>query len=841
MSRGSSGSIAETLYALILYFYPAVFRKEFGPELRATFRDWYADRKQGSAGALASWAAIIADVLRSAPAQWVSTIRDDLAAADPPGRARPPYLLAMVAGLAVLSLYVITLAPSIGFWDSGEYATAAHTLGIPHPPGSPLFVLLAHAWDVLLSPSGLPPAVRINLFSAFLSAASHSLWFLVIERSLHRVAEPRWIRVIGAAAAVFLSATAFTVWNQSNVNEKVYAISFFTTALVSWLVLRWRDTGRSTAGLVVITFILAITATNHLMGVLVAPALLIFVLLVDRRALLRPWLWLATIPVVALALSVQLFLPFRAAQHPIIAQGQPECATAVGAIRSVYSWGGSGCEALSGVLSRDQYGKPSVLLDPTVFPQQVERRDIDQFRSQLLNYLQYFNWQWGRGVGGSDPVLGGLRLLVTLVFVGLGIAGARAHWRRDRYGAAFLGTLFLTLSVGLVGYMNFRYGFALEWDRFPERAMHEVRERDYFFLIGFSLWGLWAGVGLVETWSGTTRRLASFFARPRLVTSPALAIAVLPLVLNWSWASRADDLTARDFAYNVLMSVEPYGVLVTNGDNDTFPLWYLQEVEGIRRDVTVMVGEYLNTPWYVKQLRDLTEPCPPGVEPDANPTRIVCQRPLRSADLPHSLVQAGWDQDAGSPPDSVFPLSDEEIDAIAARYVITDRALALRAGGIDANIEAGTYLLPADTFVAAMLKATVGERTIHFMPGSSIASKLGLWGYTVRQGLTWRIAEEGLATEDASVVHLPENQLSPMAGAAIDLKMTDLLMWNVYLRRGRILDPEAPWVDAASSNIAAQYAYAHYSAGQAHALQAHEADAARHFRQADWWESVMVN
>jgi hypothetical protein len=390
--------------------------------------------------------------------------------------------------------------------------------------------------------------------------------------------------------------------------------------------------------------------------------------------------------------------------------------------------------------------------------------------------------------------------------------------------------------------MNFRYGFAIAWDRFPAGPMHEVRERDYFFLIGFSVWGLWAGMGLIELWSWAARIAAPVVQRPRLVTSPALALAVLPLALNWSWASRAGDFTARDFAYNVLMSVEPYGVLVTNGDNDTFPLWYLQEVEGIRRDVTVMVSEYLNTPWYVKQLRQLTEPCLPGVDPHASPTRIICQRPIEIATLPFPLVRAGWDQEAESPPDSIFPLSDDEIDAIAAQYIVTDRSMLLRAGEIEATIEAGTYLLPADTFVAAMLKATSGERTIHFMPGSSIVSKLGLWGYTVRQGLTWKLSAGRVLADDArGIVRLPANQLSAVSGAAIDLPLTDTLLWEVYLRRGRILDPAAPWVDAATTSIPAQYVFAHHAAGQAHALTGGEAAATRHFRQAEWWEGVITN
>lgn len=85
---------------------------------------------------------------------------------------------------------------------------------------------------------------------------------------------------------------------------------------------------------------------------------------------------------------------------------------------------------------------------------------------------------------------------------------------------------------------------------------------------------------------------------------------------------------------------------------------------------------------------------------------------------------------------------------------------------------------------------------------------------------------------------LPESAISPVAGAAIDLPLTDTLVWEVYLRRGRVLDPDAPWVDAATTSILMQYVYTHYAAAQGHALGGEERAVERHIRRAEWWESV---
>ncbi|MGB0544594.1 MAG: DUF2723 domain-containing protein, partial [Longimicrobiales bacterium] len=167
---------------------------------------------------------------RSQSADGVSTRRSS---GSDPARddLKPPYIAALMAGLAVFALYAVTLAPTTAFWDTSEYIATGEIMGIPHPPGNPLFVVLARAWSILLAPLGLSVAVKINLFSSLMSATAHGLWFLVVHHILRHFSEDRVFRLAGAGAAVLVSATAFTVWNQSNVNEKVYTVSLLTIAL----------------------------------------------------------------------------------------------------------------------------------------------------------------------------------------------------------------------------------------------------------------------------------------------------------------------------------------------------------------------------------------------------------------------------------------------------------------------------------------------------------------------------------------------------------------------------------------------------------------------------------
>src|SRR6478672_8222181 len=106
---------------------------------------------------------------------------------------RPSYGAAALASALVFLLYLITLAPSTAMWDTSEYLAAAYTLGLPHPPGNPLFILIARVFSILpIAPS---VAARINLLAAISSAVSAGMWFLITERVLVGWLPRRWQRV----------------------------------------------------------------------------------------------------------------------------------------------------------------------------------------------------------------------------------------------------------------------------------------------------------------------------------------------------------------------------------------------------------------------------------------------------------------------------------------------------------------------------------------------------------------------------------------------------------------------------------------------------------------------
>ena len=736
----------------------------------------------------------------------------------------------ILAGLAVWTLYVLTLAPTTAFWDASEYIATAHILGIPHPPGNPFFVILGRTWDVLLGWTGLSVAQRINLLSATMSGGAAVFWFLSVARIWNHFTENRRLLVLVSFLSVMLGGTAFTVWYQSNVNAKVYTVSLFIVALVSYLALKWEDysgTRRGDRLVLVVFFIIGLGATNHLMSALPLGALGLYILWHDWRHLLR-WKLIGTgVALALIGFSLQgFFPPIRSAQNPVIDEGNPECESLWKAAPTAVNWlpvagavvpESAVCSRLDAVIKREQYNKPSL----------TERQA--PFQAQLANYWQYFDWQWAR------PLPRVPRGAVTMLFVFFGLIGLWRHWKGDRDSFVYMGTLLFTVTVLLVFYLNFQYGYSL----YPDVPMsqHEVRERDYFYIVSFNLWGLWAGMGIVTLWqqlAGAIRGGASGLGRDQadlpgdrrrsyLWASPILALAFLPLALNFSRADRSGDYSARDWAYNLLQSVEPYGILITNGDNDTFPLWYLQEVEGIRKDVTVIVSSYLGTDWYPGQLRELTAACEEGEDPTERPTVIVCQRPFEEDEA----VGPYAEMDPEKPEHSILDMSDQEIRSLQPVARFGEAQELTLADGLTVEVSGGTRVFKPDILTFRILRYSLGDRPVYFAATAPPAFRTwNLGPHLLRQALGFKL-ETGVIESTTDTV-----QLSRQFGVRwVDVDRSQALLWDVF-QVNYLLD-WALWPEPSTrSSIPAQYYLAYMSLGEALRMREQQSAAERNYQRA---------
>jgi tetratricopeptide (TPR) repeat protein len=277
-----------------------------------------------------------------------------------------------------------------------------------------------------------------------------------------------------------------------------------------------------------------------------------------------------------------VYLPVRAAQHPAINEGNPA------------TW-----NSLRDLLERKQYGSSSMFVRRGPLSVQLNKE-----------FWRYFQRQW--------PLFQTNRLWGAILPLLLGVVGAWWQGRRERVSFLTTMSMFLFSTAGMILFLNF--------------TDHEVRDRDYFFTTAFHWFAIWMGMG--TTWlarwvhdsfdAGPTQRFATAGAAVLLLSQPVLLAKNL-----WFTHDRHANYIAHDYAFNMLAPLKPHGFVYTNGDNDTFPLWYIQQVEGVRKDVRVVNLSLLNTDWYIFQLRD-EEPKVPIALDDAS-IRMLGQGAVQDA------------------------------------------------------------------------------------------------------------------------------------------------------------------------------------------------------------------
>lgn len=500
-----------------------------------------------------------------------------------------------------LIMYALTVQNTVPFWDAGEFIATSYVLGIPHPPGTPLYVLIGRLATLVPIAN---VATRVNFLSSLASAFAVLLTYLITVKLILAMwrgssRQETWVAYAGGAVASIFMAFSSSFWD-SAVEAEVYNISSAGMLLCIWMALLWRerlDEERSDVPLVFIAYICFLAVGIHLGTLLALPPIVLFVLLVRWRSVLNPRFLAIASGLALVGLSVHFYLLIRASLDPPINEADPS------------NW-----RALWLVLTRDQYKPPSIF----------DRRTDFSFQLNHM-YIRYFLDQFRTGLPGHPAAL-------PLLLGGLGAVGQAI---KDKKGFILVMSLFLITSLGLVIYLNF--------------SADEVRERDYFFIASYHLFCIWIGVG-----SAMVVKTAAFKAAPKkggantpwwlvwrekgeLASLAALILGIaivvflslLPIIEGNQFFlhNRRNNFVARDYAYNMLIPLEQDSILFTNGDNDTFPLWYLQEVEGVRKDVRVVNLSLLNTGWYIKHLRD-QEPRVPITFRDSQIERLM---PVRDA------------------------------------------------------------------------------------------------------------------------------------------------------------------------------------------------------------------
>jgi len=172
----------------------------------------------------------------------------------------------------------------------------------------------------------------------------------------------------------------------------------------------------------------------------------------------------------------------------------------------------------------------------------------------------------------------------------LGLIGLFFHFKKDKSDAFVILLMFIFTGLSIIFYLN--------------NTPYQPRERDYGYVGSFYAFAIWIGLGVyaIQDFLKTKLNNASLSA----ILATVVGLIMAPTLMakdGWNDHDRSNRYTARDFAYDYLNSCAPNAILFTNGDNDTFPLWYAQEVEGIRTDVRVVNLSLSNTDWYIEQMR----------------------------------------------------------------------------------------------------------------------------------------------------------------------------------------------------------------------------------------------
>ncbi|HEY6171852.1 MAG TPA: DUF2723 domain-containing protein [Candidatus Kapabacteria bacterium] len=587
------------------------------------------------------------------------------------------YAFAAASFFIAFIVYLMTMQPTVPFWDCGEFAGAAWALQVPHPPGSPLWTLVGRF--AMMLPTFDDPVARYNLFSVLSSAGTIMILYLTVVRlaKLWRGEPKSGADMLTTYGGALIGALAFTFTDSfwfNALESEVYAFGSLFIALVPWIMLVWYDHAEEEHNekyMLLAAYVIGLSMGVHQLALLtIFPS---FMLIYYRRrndVTVSSWLMMAASAVVAFLIAYKVVLSKLVewwATMPILSVGViAGCVAGIWyshkqkkAILNLSLWASmllflgyttytfliiranqeppmnqnapKTFAQMTKYINRDQYGSRD--FTPRRYPDELGRQtgptwNTEKYPSDGAFFWKYqtdhmFNrylyWNFIGRAGEEQDTGTDWSKTWGIPFL-LGAFGLYWHFRRDKKRAlAFLG-MFILLGWMTAWYQN--------------QQEPQPRERDYFYVGAFYVYALWVGIGaiglmelarakkkkegeeneadLVPTGEGNTGMLAGVFALALLAVPINMCVGLAGMATGksfdesskWAMYSREGNYIPFDYAYNILQTCEKDAILFTYGDNDTFPLWCLQDVYGIRRDIRIVQLSLSNIGWYINQIKN---------------------------------------------------------------------------------------------------------------------------------------------------------------------------------------------------------------------------------------------
>lgn len=679
-------------------------------------------------------------------------------------------------------IYVMTVQPTFSLWDCGEFIACAYTLSVPHPPGAPFFTLMGKIFTML------PTASDIGLRANYLSVISSSLCVLCLYLISTKVIK-NWrgipktsfdVLLICGSSAVGALSYAFSESFWFNALEgEVYGMGTFLIGLCMWILMVWwerSDEPGSDKYLLLVAYIVGLSIGIHLLvaqciflaglffyfkrydytpkTLLIAFGLSAIAFFIVYPGLVKKFPLLMS-GSVALGIAVIGLLVFgiyyaRQKMNPILSLLTLSLFLIILGYSTYISIleranvtnlpinenKPSDMETLVSYLNREQYGQQPLVL-PRRYSQEPQHQAIYQNYSSDMEFMwkyqinhmfnRYWFWNYiGRaGYNQNDGV--DFKKFYAIPFL-LGLFGLFYQFRKDwKLGFIFL-MMFLMMGIVTALYQN--------------QQEPQPRERDYFYVGAFMAFSLWIAVGvagLIEVISEKMNKKSLMAVCSVVLILSFAAVPLNMLRVNYHYQNRNGNYLPYDYAYNILQSVDKDAILITNGDNDTFPLWCLQAVYGVRTDVRIVNLSLAQTDWYNLQLKN--------------------ERPYGAMTVPMTLSDAQlkrlqpvqWDEKKPvtyDVPLTAYPDSMRSKPNLSTK-IVTNIAPTIRQ---QSGSQVITALKANDLLLIDIIKANKWERPFYFSITVTEENYVGLGDYLIMEGMAQRLvpykpAEFGANTE----------------------------------------------------------------------------------------------